>query len=63
MKTVLSRRLSDSAKHNGAKVLLLLTTIIWGSSFFILKNTLDEIPVFFLLSFRFLFSALLLAVI
>ena len=63
MKTVLSRRLSDSAKHNGAKILLLLTTIIWGSSFFILKNTLDEIPVFFLLSFRFLFSALLLAVI
>ena len=28
-----------------SKIMLFTATVIWGSSFFILKNTLDEIPV------------------
>ncbi len=43
-----------------AKLLLLVTTIIWGSSFFILKNTLDALPTFFTLAVRFSFGALII---
>lgn len=43
-----------------AKAMLFLSTIIWGSSFFILKNTLDEMPLYFILSIRFFVGALLL---
>ena len=43
-----------------AKIMLFLCTIIWGSSFFILKNTLDEMPMYFILSVRFFVGALLL---
>lgn len=46
-----------------SKIMLFTATVIWGSSFFILKNTLDEIPVYFLLGFRFSVSALLLFII
>lgn len=42
---------------------ILLATIIWGSSFFILKNTLDVLPTFFVLAIRFLLSAFLLGVV
>lgn len=45
------------------KLLILLATIIWGSSFVVLKNTLDTIPTEYLLGFRFLLAALLLAVV
>lgn len=44
------------------KLLLLLTTIIWGSSFFILKNTLDSIPPFLVLAIRFSVSTLILPI-
>jgi len=43
-----------------AKIMLFLSAIIWGSSFFILKNTLDEMPVYFILSVRFFSGAVLL---
>lgn len=43
------------------KILILLATIIWGSSFVVLKNTLDTIPTEFLLGFRFFLAALLLS--
>lgn len=43
------------------KILILLATIIWGSSFVVLKNTLDTLPTEYLLGFRFSFAALLLA--
>lgn len=43
-----------------AKIMLFLSAIIWGSSFFILKNTLDEMPVYFILSVRFFVGAVLL---
>lgn len=46
-----------------SKLMIFVSTIIWGSSFFILKNTLDEIPVCFILCIRFLSSALLFSVI
>ena len=46
-----------------ARLALLLATIIWGSSFVVLKNTLDSLPVMFLLSIRFLLAGALLAVI
>ncbi len=46
-----------------SKLMLLLSTVIWGSTFFILKNTLDEIPPCLLLCVRFLISALLFSLI
>ena len=46
-----------------AKVMLFASTIFWGSSFFIIKDTLDEIPVYFLLTLRFLLSAVIMSVI
>lgn len=45
----------DKSRNLGrlSKLLLLATTVIWGSSFFILKNTLDDFPTFFVLAVRF----------
>lgn len=57
------KNIPEGARKSGAKILLFLTTIIWGSSFFILKDTLDEVPVYFLLSFRFFFSSLILGLV
>lgn len=39
---------------------LLLMSIIWGSSFFILKNTLESVPTLYVLAIRFSGSAILL---
>lgn len=44
-------------------LLLLLTAIIWGSSFFIVKNTVDVVPPNMLIAVRFTGAAILLAVI
>ncbi|MDO4847536.1 MAG: DMT family transporter [Clostridiaceae bacterium] len=46
-------KLTDKKLNILSKIMLFTATVIWGSSFFILKNTLDEIPVFFLLCVRF----------
>lgn len=46
-----------------AKLMLLSSTIFWGSTFFIIKDTLDEIPVYFLLTLRFLASAVIMSII
>lgn len=43
------------------RLAILLTTMIWGTSFVILKNTLDVIPTMWVLTFRFSLAALLLA--
>ena len=43
-----------------AKPMLLAAALIWGTSFFIMKNTLDAVPVFFLLAIRFTAGAVLL---
>ena len=52
MKSDLSRKL--------AKLMLFLAAFIWGTSFFIMKNALDSIPVLWLLTFRFGTGAILL---
>ena len=44
-----------------AKPMLFDAALIWGTSFFIMKNTLDVMPVFFLLAIRFTAGAVLLA--
>ncbi len=46
-----------------AKPMLFLAAFIWGSSFFIMKNTLDVMPTFFLLAIRFTAGAVLLALV
>ena len=46
-----------------AKPMLFAAALIWGNSFFIMKNTLDVMPVFFLLAVRFTAGALLLALV
>ncbi len=46
-----------------AKPMLAAAAFIWGSSFFIMKNTLDVMPTFFLLAVRFTVGALLLALV
>ena len=45
------------------KFLIFITTIIWGSSFFILKNTIDILPPLFVVAIRFTISALVLGII
>lgn len=54
-----------NTKHAGmyAKLMLFGATLIWGSSFFIMKNTLDSVPVFYLLFFRFFVAAIVLVII
>ena len=44
-----------------AKPMLFAAALIWGTSFFIMKNALDVMPVFFLLAIRFTAGAALLA--
>ena len=46
-----------------AKPMLFAAALIWGTSFFIMKNTLDVMPVFFLLAIRFTAGAVLLALV
>ena len=46
-----------------AKPMLFAAAMIWGTSFFIMKNALDVMPVFFLLAIRFTAGAVLLALV
>ncbi len=46
-----------------AKLALLLATIIWGSSFIVMKDALDDLGTFYLLGVRFMGACILLAVI
>lgn len=43
--------------------LIILTTIIWGSSFVVMKNSVDVLPTFWLLAIRFTAAAIVLALI
>ena len=45
------------------KFLLLIAALAWGSSFFILKDTIASAPTFFVLAVRFLISGVVLAII
>ncbi len=42
------------------KLLMFITTIIWGSAFFILKDTIDSFPTFYVLAIRFSIAVLVL---
>ncbi len=46
-----------------AKPMLMFAALIWGTSFFIMKNTLDAVPVFWLLACRFTVGAVLLGLV
>ncbi len=43
-----------------SKIILLLITIAWGSSFVILKETINHLPIFYVLALRFLPSSIIL---
>ena len=45
-----------------AKPMLILAPVIWGSSFVVMKSSVDVLPTFWLLAIRFSFAALVLAV-
>lgn len=47
----------------GANIMLLGATIIWGSSFFIFKNTVDKFPTFYALAIRFAMAVAFLGVV
>lgn len=53
--------MNDNFLKKFAKLFIVLATIIWGTSFVIMKNTLDSVPVMPLLAFRFLIAAAILA--
>ncbi len=46
-----------------ARLAILLAAVIWGSSFVVLKNTLDSLPILLILAFRFLVAGTILSVI
>lgn len=56
---------SEEKKKNAVlgRGALLLTTLIWGTSFVVLKNTLNSVPTLYILAFRFSGAAILLAVV
>ena len=56
-----SEAMSPHVMKKLAKPLLFAAAIIWGTSFFVMKNALDVIPVFYLLAIRFTAGAVLLA--
>ncbi len=43
--------------------LLLFATVAWGTSFFILKDTIEKVPTFYVLAIRFLLSSIVLALV
>lgn len=55
--------MSPRTMHRLAKPMLFAAALIWGTSFFIMKNALDAVPVFFLLAIRFTAGAVLLALV
>lgn len=55
--------MSDTLLKKLAKPILVAATVIWGTSFFIMKDTLNDVGVNFLLAFRSTVAALLLAVV
>jgi drug/metabolite transporter (DMT)-like permease len=46
-----------------AKPMLFSAALIWGTSFFIMKNALDSLPVYALLALRFTAGAILLSIV
>ena len=52
--------MSEKVLRTAAKPMLFLAAFIWGSSFFIMKDALDQLPVQYLLAIRFTTGAILL---
>lgn len=55
--------MSPAVMRKLAKPMLFSAALIWGTSFFIMKNALDNVPVFALLAIRFTAGAILLSII
>jgi drug/metabolite transporter (DMT)-like permease len=55
--------MNETILRRMAKPLMVLATIIWGSSFFILKDTLDQVPAMFILAVRFSIGAVVIALV
>ena len=55
--------MNDSAKQFLPKLALFVAALIWGSSFFVVKNAVDVFPPNILLGIRFTIGCLLLALI
>lgn len=55
--------MENSKKSLPAKMALLLATIIWGSTFFIMEGIIQSISIFWLLAIRFSFAAIILALV
>lgn len=53
----------DRALARFATPLIILATIIWGSSFVVMKSSVDVLPTFWLLAIRFTASAIVLALV
>ena len=59
----MSQQKEKSGLAKFATPLIILATIIWGSSFVVMKSSVDVLPTFWLLAIRFSFAALVLAVV
>lgn len=55
--------MNESTLRRFAKPLIILATLIWGSSFVVMKDTLDALPTFYLLAFRFTAAAIILGLV
>lgn len=55
--------MNESVLVKLARPLIVLATLIWGSTFVIMKSTLDTVPTFYLLAFRFTAGAAILGVV
>ena len=55
--------MSEHLMRRLAKPMLFSAALIWGTSFFIMKNALDVVPVYSLLAVRFTAGAVLLALV
>lgn len=55
--------MSEALLKKLARPLIVVATIIWGSTFFILKDTLDDVSVYFMLAFRFTVATVILALV
>ena len=44
--------MSEALLKKAARPLIVAATLIWGSTFFIMKDTLDDVDLMFLLAFR-----------
>ncbi|MGN8897518.1 DMT family transporter [Flavonifractor sp. HCP28S3_F3] len=59
----MSQQKEKSGLAKFATPLIILATIIWGSSFVVMKNSVDVLPTFWLLAIRFSASAIVLAIV